>query len=363
MKFSFRRLVFFITLFSSFANAELNEQQLRHEIKMATINAFYKQDFNFLESKVEAYRNNQERTLSGVWKLTIFYGAFGEVGGYKDEESWRYLYSVSDKWIQQYPNSPTPYIVKSLILSNHAWKYRGNDYVKDVKDEDWKPFRSKISKGIELLLSVKEIGSSDPHWYTALADLASGSRTAKIKSDEILKEGIQKHPYYYQLYFAVAKHKEPKWGGSWIEHEKFIKEAIGNTGDLEESSMFARIYWTVISSYGHQKARILIYDSIINWDSMANGMEDVIKRYPDNWNLNHFAIFSCVAFDPFLTKKYIDMLKNKPDLKIWGSQKHYNRCENLSIQLVQKYRSSPESCPSELKHFRRMCNRNLKTTE
>jgi hypothetical protein len=56
MKFSFRRLVFFITLFSSFANAEINEIQIREEIMTTTINAFNNQDFNLLERKVEAYR-------------------------------------------------------------------------------------------------------------------------------------------------------------------------------------------------------------------------------------------------------------------------------------------------------------------
>jgi hypothetical protein len=42
------------------------------------------------------------------------------------------------------------------------------------------------------------------------------------------------------------------------------------------------------------------------WPKMKVGFEDLIARYPNDWNLNNFAIYSCMARDK---PKIVELLK------------------------------------------------------
>ena len=42
---------------------------------------------------------------------------------------------------------------------------------------------------------------------------------------------------------------------------------------------------------------------------MKTGINDVLKLYPDQWNINNFAFFACMAQDRPMTKALIDKIQ------------------------------------------------------
>jgi hypothetical protein len=58
---------------------------------------------------------------------------------------------------------------------------------------------------------------------------------------------------------------------------------------------------------------------------MKKGIDDVLKRYPDQWNINNFALFACLAKDKKMAKELLDLIKEPPMLQVWKSESKYLR--------------------------------------
>ncbi|MCP4115794.1 MAG: hypothetical protein GY737_10380 [Desulfobacteraceae bacterium] len=50
---------------------------------------------------------------------------------------------------------------------------------------------------------------------------------------------------------------------------------------------------------------------------MKQGIHDVLDRYPDQWNINNFAVFSCLTGDKKTTRTLMGMIKGRPILGPW----------------------------------------------
>ena len=92
------------------------------------------------------------------------------------------------------------------------------------------------------------------------------------------------------------------------------------------NGIYARIYWYASQAeFGHS----LFTKSKARWSAMRLGINDVISKYPDQWNINNFALFSCLAKDKEMTKKLINMIKEQPIMKVWKDQDFFNYCKSL----------------------------------
>jgi hypothetical protein len=60
---------------------------------------------------------------------------------------------------------------------------------------------------------------------------------------------------------------------------------------------------------------------------MSKSIDDVLAQYPDQWNINNFAYFSCLAGDKNKTRLLITQIQNEPILEVWGGINFYYQCK------------------------------------
>ena len=87
--------------------------------------------------------------------------------------------------------------------------------------------------------------------------------------------------------------------------------------------MYARIYWAA-SQY--QYGPRLFQDSLVDWERMKKGVDDVLAQYPDEWNLQNFAKFACLANDRDKTIELLDKVRTAPDIRAWETQTAIDAC-------------------------------------
>jgi hypothetical protein len=274
---------------------ETNETDIRIAVQVKATKAFAASDFAALEKMADEYRKNKSRTPSGVWKLFLFYdGLTHWLERVHDEKQITDTEAKIDSWAAAYPQSPTPHITKSMALVRHAWFYRGHDYADKVPKEAWKPFHDYIAQAHANLDKYKNIADTDPQWYQTMMGIAGTEGWDRPSFDALFKEAVEHEPYYYRTYNAALDDLLPKWNGDWIQVDNFVDSAERSTYAKEGHSLYARLYWYIAETNSDSN---IFKDSLVSWPKMKQGFDDMIERYPDNWNLNHYLMFACLASD------------------------------------------------------------------
>lgn len=107
--------------------------------------------------------------------------------------------------------------------------------------------------------------------------------------------------------------------------ELLADEAVERTYKESGMELYARIYWQFASFYPDSN---IFFDSYADWPKMKQGIKDLLKRYPDPWNINHFAYFSCKAADKEMTKQLISEIETPHD-HVWPKE-HFEACQKFA---------------------------------
>jgi hypothetical protein len=286
--------------------------------------------FEDLDTLADSYRSGQARTSSGLWKLSLFYFGLEKMLPRQQHspEIWALLGQPVEHWIERRPESPTAHLAYATMLINQAWGIRGTGYAKTVPQPKWEPFHAKVEEARAYLERVKFIASIDPQWYTAMLDIATLQDWPEAKYPALLAEGLDRHPLYYEMYFSAIYRNLPKWGGDAEKVEAIARNAVERTRASEGSGLYARIYWVASAS---QFGDDLFETSRVDWAEMKRGIDDVLAQYPDDWNLNHFAKFACLAGDHAKAAELIDRIEGEPLPAVWGASFYLERCRLLGM--------------------------------
>lgn len=316
-----------LSLVTSFASSD--ELVMRNWIMENVENLFMYEKFNKLDFLSERYRKSSKRTDSGLWKLTIFYNGIDSLFDFDADDE--YFWSVSrkriDTWLQKSPKSPAANIAKGILLYKLAWAIRGGSWAKDVPKTAWKPFKDNLRVAKKHMLDTKKIAARDPHWYVIMADIQKGLNEDTKTFNKIISEGLEMSPNYYQLYFSAISYLAPKWHGDKQQIENFANKAVKRTKSSEGMGMYARIYWFASQVQYDER---LFSESMVVWKKMKKGIYDVIKRYPDSWNVQNFAFFSCLAKDKETTRMLFDKISGPMIEKAWKKKTSYDACRKFA---------------------------------
>ena len=307
-------------------NGFCDELSEREAVKTDVIASITNEDFPKLENLSNTYLNSKTRTSSGLWKLTLFYAAIASYldTQHKDDEFWLPKERLTRSWVEHYPKSATAHLAYARMLLNRGWSYRGGGYANTVEKQNWKPFQEYTEKARIYLEKYKAVCSKDPYWYELMAIIAYRQDWSQNEFSKLIKEGIENHPSYYQIYFAAIDYYSPKWGGDASLIEAFATDSLKKTQSSEGFEMYARIYWYASQTqYGTR----LFTDSLVDWPKMKRGIDDTLSKYPDNWNINNFAKFSCMSGDKVKTAELIKRLDTPPIQYVWGSMNYFLSCK------------------------------------
>jgi hypothetical protein len=319
-----------LTCFSAFHSLTSRADELvdRATTKSEVAQAFKNEDFKRLEKLSSQYRKTEVRTSSGLWKLTLFYTGLSDAldTHQRDNPFWMTMNKSAEAWVKRYPNSPSARLGYAQMLLNRGWSYRGSGYADTVAEKDWKPFREYTQKAREYLEKTRKISEHDPRWYELMIRIATYQGWPQEEFDVILNEGMSRYPNFYQLHFAAIDYLTPKWGGDAAAIEQFAREALRLTRKTEGTGMYARIYWYASQTqYGNE----LFTRSKVDWSLMKQGIDDVLAKYPDAWNVNNFARFACMKDDKKKTSELIDRIGPEPLMQVWQTQRTYDYCAGL----------------------------------
>lgn len=325
-------LVFVVgSMLSTLASGE--EVQERKSISESATAAIRKGDFAALERQATLYRTQQSRTSSGVWKLSVFHGGVNHyffVGTY-DEATWAEKEQTAKRWIEAYPKSPTARLAYAEWLSRRAWSHRGGGYANTVRSQDWAPFRAGIEAARKYLEDNKKLASLDPEWYVKMEALAKAQQWDDGRFQDLIDEAMTRYPAYYEIYFQAIEFYSPKWGGDATDIERFARMAMERTRASEGKGLYARIYWYASQSIYDEH---LFDESLARWSTMRAGIDDVLKTYPDEWNLQNFAHFACLARDRDKALELIQRVHAPAYPMVWENEENFQRCKRWAWQSV-----------------------------
>jgi len=319
-------------LLASVSTVAADESVIRDRIKKESEDLFRANDYAGLESIAARYRANGTRTPSGLLMLPLFYLGVADVAPEEgaNRQAWKSVHDAADRWLAQYPNSPTPYIAKSHILLRRAWAYRGTSYASDVGLWNMLRFKQEAKKARDVLLARDSLTKSDPEFYTEILStlLATGDREEDYRA--YLDEGLTKYPDYDALYFRALVFHDPRWGGSENDIARFAAEAVGRTSEARGLEMYARIYW---SAGQRRSGGFYFQNPPADWTKMRAGIRDLVNRYPDQWNINHLAFFACIRKDAEVAGELLEMLVEPIVESAWHSNRNYEGCKNWLLRI------------------------------
>lgn len=313
-----------------------DESSERSEIRFSANDALLAYDFDTLEKLVKEYRTNLPRTSSGSLKLPYFYrGINDHLLRYAadDDVSWSESADRLLAWSAAYPDSPAPLIAYSFLLSKRGWAYRGEDAASKVSKENMERFVDYKSRAVDSLIENEAVASEDPHFYYLLAHLLGPLISDKDEYLSTISPAFDNYPNYDDLYFTVAGYLTSQWGGSGGHVENFARGAKKRTSATRGSEMYTRIYWSLgLNPEGGYRFEI----PVVVWEYMIQGMDDILERYPSQWNINHFAYFSCVKRDLRSTARYVEMLHPPAIEEAWYDLENYETCAHHAKRYMEK---------------------------
>jgi len=308
-------LIVILSAIAMQATAHAGELEDRSAIARQVSALFEAERFDELDRMAEEFRTRESRTSSGLWKLTMYYmGLYVQRDGPLDEAYFDKVDQLFQKWAAQSPDSTVAHTGYAISLVNRAWFYRGDGWASDVPKDAWKPFHEFLEKARLYLMDHKQVSDKDPVWFDTMLVIATGENWPLDRFLALVEEASAKHPYFYRIYFKAIDYLLPKWHGDKAMIEEFANLAVEKTHEREGVGMYARIYWYASQ---FQFGTKLFTDSNVVWDRMAAGIDDVLTRYPDQWNINNFAHFACLARDREKAAELLARIEGEPIKLAW----------------------------------------------
>lgn len=302
--------------------AERNGIQLQVEALLGD------EDFAGLEALANRYRRSGEATTSGTLKLTHFYEALSNL--YEaDQISLGQDDPMRDRitrWVKKYPRSPTSHVAMAATMLGRGMAYRGYGYSSSISAEDAAHFHAYTEAASNYLAEHKKKCASDAGWYELALSAAVRLNWEATDLVALVDEGMAKHPGDTMIPFMAAQYFAPKWGGSPYAVESMARRALEAVPEHDRPALYARIYWSTAGSYYSSP----FAEKQVDWPLMSQGIDDVLARYPSDWNLQNFAHFACQAGDKAKTRSLMDRITLPMELHAWWDADVYEHCRQWS---------------------------------
>jgi hypothetical protein len=306
--------------------AQAGEPEIRQAIKAEAAAAFARGDYEAIEKRYAAALAKSERTPSGVSVANqLLIGLVPEPSGKSDvpgrDDHWLPVERKLDDWAARFPQSTLVAIAQAQAYIAHGWSWRGGGYARTVTPENFKKVQEYGKRAYDALMAREKVGRTDPNWYVQMITVARVLGWEREPSIALYQAAMKAFPLNYDIYFHVASRLTPRWGGSPEAVASLASFAVDQTRKVEGESMYARIYWSVGSQLDAE-----LSSPDVDWKRIRAGFEDVIKRYPDPYNLNHYARMACEARDQPTTRRVLLRIKGDVEQSAWVGRAHYLRC-------------------------------------
>ena len=286
-----------------------------------------------IDTRMRQYVRDSARTPSGLWISGVFSLGLEQAvlqPQPKTPDQWEALDSRTLEWATTHPESPLARLTHAEVIQAHAWRIRGGGYASTVPETAWAPFRAELRRAEAYLLKEKQVAAEVPEYYPLMLSIANGLDKPQGEIDALLAECERRFPAYYPAYFSVLVYLLPKWHGDESEIARFVQESVQRTRGREGDSMYARIYWYAVQQ-DCEKCEDSLPFAMRQWALMKRGFQDIVKRYPDQWNYQNYAHFACLARDTkTLGRLLFDHVRPPVIAEAWSGDAGFEACEQLA---------------------------------
>lgn len=304
--------------------ARAGEQAERDAIKKQVIDLFQSGDLAALDELARGYAAG-ERTDSGIWKLSVLESGVHEAMTHdpRDTEYWAALEQRLVQWAMQSPVSAQAQLARVRMYLTRAVGFQSTGFGVKGSWSDYPPVIEQVQAARTHLEAHPELATIDPRWDEMMLEVARVQNWPYSEWSAQVDAALDRHPTYYTLYFHALNHKSSR---NPVAIETIVRDAVARTQATDGIGLYVRLYWWIYSSVHHEQ---LFEESDADWPTMRAAIDDVLKDYPNQWNINHFAKFACLADD---AEKALELgaLITEFDASVWRSRQEFDDCQSTA---------------------------------
>ncbi len=276
-------------------------------------------DFVRLNAMSEDMRSRRSRTPSGVWRLAYFYYGLEATFVTARGECIPMDPQFYADWAAVDPQQPAAHIALAMVRIRHAWCRRGSGYAHTLSDMEMDDFNRRMAAARTELETHGDVASVDPQYYKTLIDIAATQGLPRAGFEMLVEEAIDRHAYYYGVYFAASPYYLPQWNGRSGDIDRLADWAADSTSTHDGAGTYARVIWNL------EQCNCLT-PTEVDWRRMEQGMNDIAARFPTNWNIANFARLSCKLDHPDAAARYFGMMQGGDTGRDWSSRSEWQQC-------------------------------------
>jgi hypothetical protein len=277
-----------------------DSQMFYHEGSALVQRAINVRDFDELDKLYEQWCTGNDRFPDGRWKLSQYGDGLGK--NFSAWNKWVQDLETIKMWRNLHTRSEAAQYAEAVYWRTYAWKARGSGYASSVSKEGWELFRERLNKSKDILDALRTVPPRCPAPYPLMLSVLTELGATEDQLLAVYSEGTSRFPEYHNIYFSMATHYQPKWGGSVEEYDAFATRAAEQTKEFEGMGMYARLYWLVDYESG-----IPFYERPSQppeWKKLHAGYEDLMRKYPSSMhNLGKYVGVVCRTRDSKLYRE------------------------------------------------------------
>jgi hypothetical protein len=314
------------------ADSSDDEVRLRSQSQMDINNIFMGNNYDKLELIYSSYLSSKTRTGSGLWMLEMFHIALEQpyIDTYeKNEISNRFFQTFLGRWLAKYPNSEAAHIAQANNSYQRAWNLALQSRSGPLTDSEKRLVTHYIGEAQSYLKHHRPTDTQNPYWDLLHLRLATLVGEERKNFDQILNSALDRVPNFYPLYFAAVSYYASYSEDPALDIDRLAQLAIERSRKTDGDGMYARIYWLANDwAFGDQ----IFSSPHFKWPLMKKGMDDVLTRWPSDWNRSKFAYYACLMRDKPQTAKLVRDIKDPYRNEFWSREGSFNRCKSWALE-------------------------------
>jgi hypothetical protein len=269
---------------------------------------------------------SQEKTPAGTWMLSHYYREHDKALEYAvhNDTFAKELAPVFLQFVESQPKSPYIFVEKAKILKQTMLSAEPGLDPKAPNLEAREVRFDKLMDEYQSYMQTRNaVAETDPEWFKE--QLRSIGYKCERFSElwPTLETASARFPDYNSLYavaILTATQCEP---GQAVKHiKRIVDQGVERTKATDGEGFYVRIFWSATGFFGDA-----VFDSpLIDWPRMKRAMTDVMTRYPDAWNVNHFAKFACIGHQAELARELMPKVMAEPMMTAWEQREALDNC-------------------------------------